>query len=72
MHDRAGAHVSSALGVLLPQLKSIQPWTFKHWLRATTIAHGALDYLVCDEAQFYTDAQVEQLAQVVDELDVDV
>ena len=35
-------------------------------------AHGALDYLVCDEAQFYTGAQVEQLAQVVDELDVDV
>ena len=27
---------------------------------------------MCDEAQFYTDAQVEQLAQVVDELDVDV
>jgi thymidine kinase len=27
---------------------------------------------VCDEAQFYTPAQVEQLARVVDDLDVDV
>ena len=31
-----------------------------------------VDYLICDEAQFYTAAQVEQLARVVDELDVDV
>ena len=30
------------------------------------------DSLVCDEAQFYTDPQVEQLARVVDELNVDV
>src|SRR3546814_17384800 len=34
--------------------------------------HGGLEYLVCDEAQFYTDAQAEQLARVVDELDADV
>lgn len=32
----------------------------------------ALDYLVCDEAQFYTAAQVDQLADVVDILNVDV
>jgi thymidine kinase len=34
--------------------------------------HGGLDYLVCDEAQFYSSAQVEQLARVVDELGADV
>ena len=33
---------------------------------------GRVDFLVCDEAQFYLPAQVEQLARVVDELDVDV
>ncbi len=31
-----------------------------------------IDYLICDEAQFYTQAQVEQLARLVDELAVDV
>jgi thymidine kinase len=31
-----------------------------------------VDYLICDEAQFYTEAQVEQLASVVDDLSIDV
>lgn len=37
------------------------------------LTHGArIDYLICDEAQFYTPAQVEQLARLVDELGIDV
>ena len=36
------------------------------------IGGGRVDYLICDEAQFYSPAQVEQLARVVDELGVDV
>jgi thymidine kinase len=36
-------------------------------------SNGArVDYLVCDEAQFYSPEQVEQLARLVDELGVDV
>lgn len=31
-----------------------------------------MDYLICDEAQFYTERQVEQLARLVDEMAVDV
>jgi thymidine kinase len=31
-----------------------------------------LHYIVCDEVQFYTAAQCEQLARVVDDLEVDV
>ena len=31
-----------------------------------------VDYLICDEAQFYTPAQVEQLAKLVDEMAIDV
>ena len=31
-----------------------------------------MDYLICDEAQFYTVAQVEQMARLVDVLGVDV
>ncbi|HEX2576356.1 MAG TPA: hypothetical protein VHK88_08410 [Aquihabitans sp.] len=34
--------------------------------------HGAISYLVCDEAQFYEPEQVDQLARVVDELGADV
>lgn len=30
------------------------------------------DYLICDEAQFFTGAQIEQLARIVDELGIDV
>ena len=33
---------------------------------------GRIDYLVCDEAQFYTREQVDQLAKIVDELQIDV
>ena len=35
-------------------------------------AGGRVDYLICDEAQFYTPAQVEQLARLVDEMGLDV
>ena len=31
-----------------------------------------IDYLVCDETQFYTAEQVDQLARIVDELQIDV
>jgi len=33
---------------------------------------GRIDYLICDEAQFYTSDQIDQLARVVDELQIDV
>ena len=31
-----------------------------------------IDYLICDEAQFYTPSQIDQLARIVDELQIDV
>ena len=33
---------------------------------------GRIDYLICDEAQFYTPVQIDQLAKIVDELQIDV
>ena len=37
------------------------------------LTQGArIDYLICDEAQFYSPAQIEALAKVVDELQIDV
>jgi thymidine kinase len=72
-HDRAGAAtLSSRLG-LQHEAIEVAP-TFDFWgYVVDSLTHGArIDYLICDEAQFYTPAQVEQLARVVDELQIDV
>ncbi|MEO6628101.1 MAG: thymidine kinase [Aquihabitans sp.] len=70
--DRAGAQVSSRLGVSA-QATHVGPKLDLFELASSQIEHhGSLQYLVCDEAQFYTPAQVDQLARVVDELGADV
>jgi thymidine kinase len=66
--DRDGAHVSSRLGVSAPAVE-VEPDLDVFALAA---AHPGLDYLVCDEAQFYTPEQCDQLSRVVDELGIDV
>jgi thymidine kinase len=72
-HDRAGAAtLSSRLGL---QHDAIEvPPDFDFWTYVVgSLTHGArIDYLICDEAQFYSAAQVEQLARIVDELQIDV
>src|SRR5664279_4277010 len=72
-HDRLGENVlSSRLGLSASAREVDDRLDF--W--ATLVGHQTggrrVDYLVCDEAQFYTPAQVEQLARIVDELRVDV
>lgn len=70
--DREGARVSSRLGVSADAV-DVGPKLDLHELAATYAEHhGGLSYLVCDEAQFYTPAQVDQLARVVDDLGIDV
>ena len=66
--DRDGAQVTSRLGVSAPAVE----------------VHGELDvfelvserlpldFVVCDEVQFYTTTQCDQLARVVDDLGIDV
>lgn len=70
--DRSGpARLSSRLG-LERQAREVLPDTD---LWDEVVAERRLnrvDYLVCDEAQFYSSDQVEQLARIVDELGVDV
>jgi thymidine kinase len=72
-HDRAGAAtLSSRLGL---QHEAIEvPPDFDFWKYVVhSLTHGArIDYLICDEAQFYLPEQIEQLARVVDELQIDV
>jgi thymidine kinase len=72
-HDRAGeAILSSRLGLEHKALEVTDGFDFwRHVVDALT--HGArIDYLICDEAQFYEPRQVDQLARIVDELQIDV
>ncbi|WP_402464920.1 thymidine kinase [Isoptericola aurantiacus] len=71
--DRAGvARLSSRLGLEV-QAREVGDDTDFWDLLATERRRGLLvDYLVCDEAQFYSPEQVEQLARLVDETEIDV
>ena len=65
--DRAGESVlSSRLGLAVPSIEVTDEVDF--WdLAVDCLTRGSrVDYLICDEAQFYTPAQVEQLARLVD------
>jgi thymidine kinase len=72
-HDRAGeAMVSSRLGLTHDALEVDADFDFWRFV-VDDLTHGArIDYLICDEAQFYTGLQIEQLAKIVDELQIDV
>lgn len=70
--DRDGARVSSRLGVSAAAVDVGPKLDLFELARQYAQANGGLEYLVCDEAQFYAPAQVEQLCRVVDELNADV
>jgi thymidine kinase len=72
-HDRAGeAILSSRLGLEHDALEVTPDFDF--WRHVVdSLTHGArIDYLICDEAQFYEPPQIDQLARIVDELQIDV
>ena len=72
-HDRAGqATLSSRLGLAVPATEVDDSLHFWEHVVTELTQGGRIDYLVCDEAQFYTRDQVEQLAKIADELDIDV
>lgn len=72
-NDRAGTSVlSSRLGLRHPAVEVTDGTDFWDDVVQRRTRGERVDYLVCDEAQFYTTTQVEQLAQLVDELGVDV
>ncbi|ACQ80188.1 Thymidine kinase [Beutenbergia cavernae DSM 12333] len=71
--DRAGADVlSSRLGLSVPAVEVSAETDFWDEVVRRRSRGRAVDYLVCDEAQFYAAEQVDQLARLVDEMDVDV
>lgn len=71
--DRSGeAAISSRLGLRRPAIEVAASFDFWVYLTGELTAGERVDYLVCDEAQFYRPGQIDQLARVVDDLDIDV
>jgi len=69
-NDRAGTdRLSSRLGLEVVAREVRDDTDF--W-SLVTAEPDPVDYLVCDEAQFYSPTQVEQLARLVDETEMDV
>ena len=72
-HDRAGeSMLSSRLGLSIDAIEVTADFNFWHYVVDSLTSGGRIDYLVCDEAQFYTPDQIDQLARLVDDLQIDV
>ena len=71
--DRAGsAVISSRIGLEQPAIEVGDTFDFWAYVIHELTHARRIDYLICDEAQFFTSAQVDQLARIVDELQLDV
>jgi len=72
-NDRAGSGViSSRLGLSSPAIE-VAPSMDLHKLVVDQLSMGErIDYIICDEAQFYESIQIDQLARIVDGLSIDV
>jgi thymidine kinase len=71
--DRAGpAVLSSRLGLSTPAREVTDDLDLWDEVVQVATSGDRVDYLICDEAQFFTPEQVDQLARIVDEMDVDV
>ena len=72
-NDRAGgSRISSRLGLETDAVEVLDTTDFWDEVVLRRTKGVRVDYLICDEAQFYSAVQVEQLARVVDEIDIDV
>ncbi|GAB2602205.1 thymidine kinase [Streptomyces capparidis] len=72
-NDRAGEGVlSSRLGLATRAVEVTDSFDFYAHVVGHLSAGGRADYVIADEAQFFTPAQVDQLARVVDDLGIDV
>ena len=71
-HDRGGTTISSRIGLEQPadvveDASDLFAVVAERWR-----AEGGVDVVICDEVQFYSATQVEQLARLVDELGIEV
>lgn len=71
--DRAGAGlITSRLGLSVQAIEADEGFDFWRYVIGELTTGKRVDYIVCDEAQFYTRDQIDQLARIVDELQLDV
>jgi thymidine kinase len=71
--DRAGeSTISSRLGLTRPAIEVTWDFDFWNYVVAQLTSGHRIDYLICDETQFYSAQQIDQLARIVDELQIDV
>jgi thymidine kinase len=71
-HDRGGSTISSRIGLEQPAIIVHDDLDLHRYVSSVLTSGTPIDVLICDEAQFYSIQQVEQLARLVDEADVDV
>ena len=73
MHDRSGgARITSRIGLSVEAVEVADALDLYQDVVSRLSRGGRIDYLICDEAQFYRSEQIDQLARVVDDLDIDV
>lgn len=71
--DRAGvAQISSRIGLSREAVEVVPEFDFWAYVVRQLTTGQRVDYLVCDEAQFYEPAHIDQLARIVDDLQIDV
>jgi thymidine kinase len=71
--DRAGdGTISSRIGLSAPAVEVTEELDFWQYVVDELTSGQRIDYLICDEAHFYTTAHIDALARVVDELAIDV
>lgn len=71
--DRAGkAVITSRIGLSRAAIEVDDDFDFMAYVVDHLTKGGRLDYLICDETQFFTPSQIDDLARIVDELEIDV
>jgi thymidine kinase len=71
--DRAGeGKLSSRLGLVTDAFEVVDDMDLYAYVVGVISRGGRVDYVITDEAQFLAPEQIDQLARVVDELDLDV
>ncbi|WP_091967764.1 thymidine kinase [Propionibacterium cyclohexanicum] len=71
--DRSGApEITSRVGMSRPAVEVDDALDFWAMIVKELTSGARIDFLVCDEVQFYTPTHIDELARVVDELGIDV
>ncbi|MFZ0529269.1 MAG: thymidine kinase [Propionicimonas sp.] len=73
MLDRSGSStITSRIGLSAAAQEVTEDLDFWKYVVTELTAGRRVDFVVCDEAQFYAPVHIDQLARLVDELQIDV